>query len=252
MDNILTEGYLCKKSQFLGSQRRRWTVLKGKYLTTYKQKQIYQNPTETFDLSVYDKLEYKDKNDVKFKLLSTRKNIKERIFMAESFDDMKQWVKSMQIMQQSLKQNKHHKINNKLNTKQSKQEDNNNKQHTPPINTRHMNQTNIVINNNTRNDLPFQNSKNVVDLNDNDERNDDENYDKKGDKIDEKTDTNDTSTQLNHKLTKCQIELLCIGFIRRMTELYLENIPKEIITTSILYFNNEQKDNSKEEMKWIP
>eukprot|EP01084_Bolivina_argentea_P074026 134303_1 len=89
---ILCEGFLWKQSQFIKKCRKRWIVLKGQCLYSYKQKQIYNNPTEIFDLSVYDGINYQNtKLTLQFELTSTTKKTK-RVFIAETNDDMMRWI----------------------------------------------------------------------------------------------------------------------------------------------------------------
>eukprot|EP01084_Bolivina_argentea_P261857 442681_1 len=101
MNSIVTEGYLEKKSRHLGSSRKRWCVLRGKWLLTYKQKQIYKDPTEQFDLTIYDQILYPD--SPKFILVSTIKNMKRREFIAQSYHEMIHWVDNIQSVYRNLK-----------------------------------------------------------------------------------------------------------------------------------------------------
>ena len=57
IDNPIKEGWLVKKSRYLSQWRDRWVVLnKSKYeykLFSFKNEQIYENPTEILNLNVF-------------------------------------------------------------------------------------------------------------------------------------------------------------------------------------------------------
>jgi hypothetical protein len=48
---ILKEGFLSKKSKFLGKWRSRWTVVTKTHLYTFETMKDYKNPTESMNLS---------------------------------------------------------------------------------------------------------------------------------------------------------------------------------------------------------
>eukprot|EP01084_Bolivina_argentea_P038902 71914_1 len=97
--NIIKEGYLKKESLLLKIPRQRWMVLNGRYLYSYKRKRVYENPTEIFDLTIYNKIQYKDNdNGNKFELVSTTKK-KNRQFNAPSKIEVVEWVKNIKNIQ---------------------------------------------------------------------------------------------------------------------------------------------------------
>ena len=49
-DEKIKEGMLKKESRFRKVWRERWTVLTTKFIYTFEQPRIYQNPTETIDI----------------------------------------------------------------------------------------------------------------------------------------------------------------------------------------------------------
>ena len=89
--NITKEGYLEKQSAFWKTYRKRWIVLQGWMLYSFKEEKKYSNPTETFDLKIYNKVQICD-NEItgQFEILSSNDN---RIFIAPSENEMKDWVK---------------------------------------------------------------------------------------------------------------------------------------------------------------
>ena len=93
-NDIIKEGYLYKKSYHSKKYKKRWMVLKGKYLYSYKQKNIYNNETEKFNLSNYNLVKISDSinEPPQFELVSTKiSTLKNRIFIAESYNDMLKW-----------------------------------------------------------------------------------------------------------------------------------------------------------------
>eukprot|EP01083_Nonionella_stella_P171675 586878_1 len=91
-DRIVKEGYLFKKSKFVGVSRQRWAVLSDQYLKTYKAKRVYDNPTEVFDLMLYDTTEHHENGSVGFSLVSTTDNVMKRVFTVGNLDDLRDWV----------------------------------------------------------------------------------------------------------------------------------------------------------------
>ena len=53
-EEIIFEGYLYKKSKHLKSMRKRWIVLINNHLYSFKEEKNYNDPTEIFDLTLYD------------------------------------------------------------------------------------------------------------------------------------------------------------------------------------------------------
>eukprot|EP01083_Nonionella_stella_P113164 333488_1 len=109
MDRIVKEGYLYKRSKYLGVSRLRWTVLTHQYLKTYKAKPVsdHQNPTEVFDLMLYDVYTTEPHeisngfHGFSFNLVSTTSNVIKRVFTAWKLDDLMDWV--VNIRAQCLK-----------------------------------------------------------------------------------------------------------------------------------------------------
>eukprot|EP01084_Bolivina_argentea_P258428 435672_1 len=48
---VVKEGWLDKKSRYIGSWRRRWIVLTSNALYTFKNEKVYKDPTEVFEIS---------------------------------------------------------------------------------------------------------------------------------------------------------------------------------------------------------
>jgi len=51
--NPSKEGWLEKQSRFLKTWRKRWFVLEGNILYSFKKEKVYSNPTEVIDLKVF-------------------------------------------------------------------------------------------------------------------------------------------------------------------------------------------------------
>eukprot|EP01084_Bolivina_argentea_P089586 161621_1 len=102
-DRIVKEGYLFKKSKFVGVSRQRWAVLSHQYLKTYKAKRVYDNPTEVFDLMLYDTAEHHENGSDGFSLLSTTDNVMKRVFTVGNLDDLRDWVAKIRDTQCRLK-----------------------------------------------------------------------------------------------------------------------------------------------------
>eukprot|EP01083_Nonionella_stella_P045935 123053_1 len=100
MNRIVKEGYLNKRSKFVGVSRQRWTVLSHQYLKTYKAKRVYDNPTEVFDLMLYDTTEHHENG---FSLVSTTDNVMKRVFTVGNLDDLRDWVAKIRDTQCRLK-----------------------------------------------------------------------------------------------------------------------------------------------------
>eukprot|EP01084_Bolivina_argentea_P052618 96644_1 len=91
--SVLKEGYLKKKSKYLKRIRLRWMVLTDNYLSSYLNKESYQNngeATETFDLKVFNHIISSNaQNKGGFELISKDEK---REFIAQSIDDMDSWM----------------------------------------------------------------------------------------------------------------------------------------------------------------
>ncbi len=97
-EHIVTEGFLQKKSKYLGIYRKRWMVLTNKYLYSYKQKQKYKDSTEKFNLSKFKDV-IKGRAPVlktwdgSFGLIpSDSATKKSRWFITGSLNDMIKWI----------------------------------------------------------------------------------------------------------------------------------------------------------------
>eukprot|EP01083_Nonionella_stella_P113163 333485_1 len=104
-DRIVKEGYLFKKSKFVGVSRQRWAVLSHQYLKTYKAKRVYDNPTEVFDIMLYDTTEHHENDSDEFSLVSTTDNVMNRVFTINwilpigTLDDLRGWVANIRDAQ---------------------------------------------------------------------------------------------------------------------------------------------------------
>eukprot|EP01084_Bolivina_argentea_P007030 13246_1 len=95
MDNksIIFEGYLNKESMYLKTLRKRWIVLTNdQQIYSYKQERNYANPTEIIDLKLCINVKIIKGN--KFSLIFDKN--KQRIFVAESQNEMDEWIKYIQ------------------------------------------------------------------------------------------------------------------------------------------------------------
>eukprot|EP01084_Bolivina_argentea_P161716 281497_1 len=93
---IMKEGYLRKKSEYLSIPRKRWIILHGMKLYSFKDKDWFY-PTETFDLTEYDNIQYSERTK-SFKLISTLSG-KSRQFIASNIDEMYNWIKFITSIQ---------------------------------------------------------------------------------------------------------------------------------------------------------
>ena len=81
------EGYLDKQSSFWKTYRKRWMVLQGHTLYSFKDEKDYENPTEIFDLKIYNKAEPSANGRTgQFELSSPNDT---RTFLASSENEMK-------------------------------------------------------------------------------------------------------------------------------------------------------------------
>eukprot|EP01083_Nonionella_stella_P169207 573250_1 len=86
-EGITKKGYLQKKSLYLSALRRRWMVLKGDKLYSYKTMQMHQTPTEIIDLNHFDGVSITTNGT--FKLLSSSKQT--RVFVSSSINELDDW-----------------------------------------------------------------------------------------------------------------------------------------------------------------
>ena len=107
------EGYLDKQSSFWKTYRKRWMVLEGHTLYSFKEEKNYDNPTEIFDLRIYNKAKASsDGKTGQFELSSPNDS---RIFLASSEHEMKDWIKHIRNCASS---NNKSSSNNNKSTKQ--------------------------------------------------------------------------------------------------------------------------------------
>eukprot|EP01084_Bolivina_argentea_P144513 253527_1 len=74
--HFIKEGYLTKQSLHLNKLRQRWMVLKGKCLYSYKVKQVYEDPTEIFELKLYRTVKMVDNSPItgQFELVAIKQD----------------------------------------------------------------------------------------------------------------------------------------------------------------------------------
>ena len=90
--DVIKEGYLGKESVHLKKIRERWMVLKGKYLYSYKEIQVYEDPTETFDLKLYRTAKMcRNGKAFQFELISIKQE--RRVFIAANKIEMNDWIR---------------------------------------------------------------------------------------------------------------------------------------------------------------
>eukprot|EP01084_Bolivina_argentea_P211196 359293_1 len=89
-NEVIMEGYLKKQSAHLKQLRKRWMVLKGQYLYSFKTKETVKDPTETFNLSLFsDVVASSNSTSTQFELVSSKQR---RVFVAESAQEMNNWI----------------------------------------------------------------------------------------------------------------------------------------------------------------
>ena len=71
-DEIIKEGYLFKQSRYLEKWRQRWIVLTNTNLCTFKEKEVYSNPTEQIYLNT---IRFINGNDDESNAIFVRYNI---------------------------------------------------------------------------------------------------------------------------------------------------------------------------------
>ena len=90
--DVLKEGYLGKESIHLKKVRKRWMVLKGMHLYSYKEMQNYEDPTEIFDLKMYRTAKMcRNGKTGQFELISIKQE--RRVFIASSKNEMNEWMR---------------------------------------------------------------------------------------------------------------------------------------------------------------
>ena len=90
--SIDKQGWLNKKSRMVKQARKRWIVVKGAWLLSYKNTNTKRKPTETFDLRTYSQI--KVINETTFELLA-KDTSPSRIFIADSSQDVIEWIKAI-------------------------------------------------------------------------------------------------------------------------------------------------------------
>eukprot|EP01083_Nonionella_stella_P272274 923206_1 len=95
--DTIKSGYLLKESKHLKTYRKRFMVLKGSTLISYKTDEQSGNEiTELIDLLKYNSLE--ESSAIIFFIANEHD---ERAFRAKSKEDMQEWVKSIQYVYQN-------------------------------------------------------------------------------------------------------------------------------------------------------
>ena len=98
----LLEGWMYKKSRHVGKWRRRWMVLNGSNLYSFKKEKQYKKATETIDLSVFDHVtslgNNPKKSKYKFEIYSTVPGTK-YIFYVKTESDKQNWIEQIQQAQ---------------------------------------------------------------------------------------------------------------------------------------------------------
>ena len=85
------EGWLDKQSSFWKTYRKRWMVLQGFMLYSFKNEKEYDDPTEIFDLRIYSTAKRSEDGKTGQFELSSPNDM--RIFCASSENEMKNWIK---------------------------------------------------------------------------------------------------------------------------------------------------------------
>eukprot|EP01084_Bolivina_argentea_P255750 430292_1 len=97
-EQIIMEGYLRKQSLHLRTLRRRWVILKGHCLLTYKKAVCSETePTETIDLTFYNDITVGSNNE--FTLISCNvKKHQNRIFAGNSTENVYKWIDAINLL----------------------------------------------------------------------------------------------------------------------------------------------------------
>jgi len=99
VDSVMKSGWLTKKSGRLRKSNKRWIVLTGDSLTTYKSDNTKRKPTERFDLRHWHKIKVIDTTN--FELWS-QGDKSSRLFTAESSSDLMEWITEIGRVQKKL------------------------------------------------------------------------------------------------------------------------------------------------------
>eukprot|EP01084_Bolivina_argentea_P092274 166034_1 len=91
-NDVLKQGYLYKKSKYIGQWRLRWTILTDKYLYTFKNKNIHRNPTEIIQLSTIDSVLSSSDKIFQIALENTANNNNNYAFKADEKSDKIEWM----------------------------------------------------------------------------------------------------------------------------------------------------------------
>ena len=92
---VIREGYLHKESKTLKKTRKRFMVLTGQYLNSYKDDSMSEEPTEIFDLRNYRTAKMCRNGKIgEFEIISLQKQ-ESRVFVAENKHTMNDWLKSI-------------------------------------------------------------------------------------------------------------------------------------------------------------
>ena len=104
--NIIHEGWLIKESFWLHEERKRWVVLTtSNIIFTYKTKQNYVNPTESFNLNIYNRLESKTLIPNMFCIIDS--NWEVRRFTAMNRNDKNIWCNIISKCLNKINKNEH-------------------------------------------------------------------------------------------------------------------------------------------------
>lgn len=87
---ILFEGYLNKQSLYRKELRKRWIVLRGNVLYSYKNDHNLKKPTEQINLNDFVELQVSESGRAyQFELISSKRR---RVFVASSITEMNDWM----------------------------------------------------------------------------------------------------------------------------------------------------------------
>lgn len=94
-DKMVKEGWLEKQSRFMRTWRRRWIVLSGNKLYSFKESKNYVDPTEVIDLKVFSSV--KSSSDFtgkpnSFDVYSSEMNFS---LAAKSTKDKEDWIRAI-------------------------------------------------------------------------------------------------------------------------------------------------------------
>eukprot|EP01083_Nonionella_stella_P245614 853512_1 len=103
-DLVVKQGYLYKESKHLKVFRKRYIVLKGYYLHSYKNKHLSKH-TDQIDLTSYKHISINSQS-LKFELISKHQS---RQFIASSIQDLTEWIEAIKTIIDNI-----HTINNNI------------------------------------------------------------------------------------------------------------------------------------------